>query len=128
MVHSRGLAATIALEAEGKAPPRPPGYEPKPLHGSASERLAARNASRKKRERTLAESRLCIRARSHGRATNGQLCAWCALVNSRGLAAVLKLEADGLAPRRPPKYKPRLPGAAPAPAPEIDDDDDGWLR
>ncbi len=56
------------------------------------------------RRAVLARDGLCINGATHGPATHGKKCAWCAAVHKLGLSVVLELAARGEAPPRPPGH------------------------
>jgi len=60
------------------------------------------------RRNELANARICINGRSHGKATNGVRCAWCHAVHKFGIVAVF---ANPDAPAKPVNYRPRFRGA-----------------
>jgi hypothetical protein len=66
------------------------------------ERRATARGWAENRRRDLAAKKLCINGESHGPATQGCRCNWCAAVHKKGLRKVL---ADPAAPPRPPGYK-----------------------
>ena len=64
----------------------------------------------KDRRDLLARDGYCINGQSHGKATNGILCAWCRAVHTYGLSKVL---SDPDAPSRPAGYVLRLRDVTP---------------
>jgi hypothetical protein len=54
------------------------------------------------RRSRLAEQQLCINGRSHGQATHGVRCQWCAAVHKIGVVRALAELSSTL---RPPGYK-----------------------
>jgi hypothetical protein len=81
--------------------------EPKPVVERAVPKTAEERAAwLAGRKRTLEALKLCINGPSHGPATNGTRCAWCALVNNHGLQHALRLAERGEA-TKPVDYVPR---------------------
>ncbi len=69
-------------------------------------RLDIKCEDSKLRRDELTRDGWCLNGKTHGKATHGRRCGWCAAVHKHG---VLKVLADPNAPQKPPgyTYRPR---------------------